>query len=227
MKLRPFHYVMLYGVMPLLYYTLRAYLKLLRVRVIGEEILLGCFADHGRLVVAVWHQRFLSALAYVTKFRHFKPIVMISRSRDGELAARVAQKLGLVPVRGSSSRGGTSALIAIREALKENPVAVHIVDGPRGPKGVVKPGLVSIAQMSGAVVVPLIISAEKAWVLGSWDRFMLPKPFSQVTIEWGQPFAVARELDQDRFEEARAEIEKRLARGYAEADLEAGWEQPQ
>lgn len=212
--------------MPLLYYILRCYLYLLRIRVVGEEILIGCFADHGHLVVAVWHQRFLSALAYVTKFRRFKPIVMISRSRDGELAARIAQKLGLVTVRGSSSRGGTNALLTIREALKENPVVVHIVDGPRGPKGVVKPGLISIAQMSDAVIVPLIISADKAWILGSWDRFMIPKPFSNVTLEWGRPFVVPGDLDREGAEELRREIERNLSAGYAESDLGAGWETP-
>jgi len=212
--------------LPLFYRILRFYLSLLRIRVVGEEIALGCLADYGRLVVAVWHQRFLPALAYVTKFKYFKPIVMISQSRDGELAARLANRLGLVTVRGSSSRGGTTAMLAITEALKENPVVIHIVDGPTGPKGVVKPGLISMAQMSGAVILPIIISAEKAWILGSWDRFMIPKPFSEVTIEWGQPFAVPRDLDPARHEELRREIEKSLAEGYAEADLSSGWEHP-
>jgi lysophospholipid acyltransferase (LPLAT)-like uncharacterized protein len=193
---------------------------------VGEEVALGCLADYGLLVVAIWHQRFLPALAYVTKFRYFKPIVMISQSSDGEVAARLARRLGLVPVRGSSSRGGTTALRAITEALKKNPVVIHIVDGPKGPKGIVKPGLISMAQMSGAVILPIIVSAKKAWVIGSWDRFLIPKPFSEVTIEWGQPFAVPRDLDPDRSEEIRKEIEQSLSEGYAEADLSSGWNQP-
>lgn len=226
LALQLYQYVLLYSVLPLFYCILRIYLFFLRLRVVGEEVALGCLSDYGRVVVAVWHQRFLPALGYVTKFRHFRPIVMISQSKDGELAARLAKKLGLVPVRGSSSRGGTTALLAIKEALKKNRAVVHIVDGPRGPKGVVKPGLVSIAQMSGAVILPVIVSAEKAWIARSWDQFMIPKPFSRVTIEWGQPFFAPRHIDRDRFEEMRRDVEISLSRGHADADLRAGWKQP-
>jgi len=210
----------------LFYYFLRCYLYLLRIRVVGEEIALGCLADYGQLIVAVWHQRLLPALAYVMKFRHFEPIIMISQSRDGELTARLTKRLGLVPVRGSSTRGGTTALVAILKALEKNPVVVHIVDGPTGPKGIVKPGLISMAQLSGAVILPLIVSAKKAWIIGSWDKFLLPKPFSEVTIEWGQPFVVPRDIDSARFEELRKEIEQSLSEGHAEADLSLGWKHP-
>jgi len=210
----------------LFYYFIRCYLYLLRIRVVGEEIALGCLADYGQLIVAVWHQRLLPALAYVMKFRHFEPIIMISQSRDGELTARLAKRLGLVPVRGSSTRGGTTALVAILKALEKNPVVVHIVDGPTGPKGIVKPGLISMAQLSGAVILPLIVSAKKAWIIGSWDKFLLPKPFSEVTIEWGQPFVVPRDIDSARFEELRKEIEQSLSEGHAEADLSLGWKHP-
>ncbi|MBW1836881.1 MAG: lysophospholipid acyltransferase family protein [Deltaproteobacteria bacterium] len=226
MGLRQFHYQLLYRLIPLFYYFIRCYLYLLRIRVVGEEIALGCLADYGQLIVAVWHQRLLPALAYVMKFRHFEPIIMISQSRDGELTARLAKRLGLVPVRGSSTRGGTTALVAILKALEKNPVVVHIVDGPTGPKGIVKPGLISMAQLSGAVILPLIVSAKKAWIIGSWDKFLLPKPFSEVTIEWGQPFVVPRDIDSARFEELRKEIEQSLSEGHAEADLSLGWKHP-
>lgn len=226
MGLRQFHYQLLYRLIPLFYYFLRCYLYLLRIRVGGEEIALGCLADYGRLIVAVWHQRLLPALAYVTKFRHFEPIIMISQSRDGELTARLTKRLGFVPVRGSSTRGGTTALVAILKALEKNPAVVHIVDGPTGPKGIVKPGLISMAQVSGAVVLPLIVSAKKAWIIESWDKFLVPKPFSEVTIEWGQPFVVPRDIDPARFEELRKEIEQSLSEGHAEADLSLGWKHP-
>ena len=226
MSVRAFRYHFINFLIPLFYYILRFYLSLLRVRVTGEEIALGCLTDYGRLIVAVWHQRLLPAVAYVTKFRRFEPIIMISQSKDGEWAARLAAKLGLVPVRGSSSKGGTTALHAITEALKQNPAVIHIVDGPRGPKGIVKPGIISMAQISGGVILPVIVSAKKAWVVGSWDRFVIPKPFSEVTIEWGQPFVVPRNLGPDRFEDLRRDIERNLADGYAEADLSMGWKRP-
>ena len=219
-------YLLLYRLIPVCYYLLRLYLALLRIRVAGEEIALGCLADYGRVIVAVWHQRFLPALAYVTRFRNFEPIVMISQSKDGELAARLAQRLGLVPVRGSSTRGGETALAAVLKALKKNPAVIHIVDGPQGPKGVVKPGLISMAQISGAVILPVFVSADRAWIMGSWDRFLVPKPFSKVTIEWGPPLVVPKDLDPAQNEEFRAEIEQRLSEGYAQADLSSGWDHP-
>ena len=221
-----YRYYFLYRLLPLFYYLLRFYLFLVRVRVIGEEIALGCLTDYGKIIVAVWHQRFLLALTYVTKFKDFKPIVMASQSRDGELTAWLAKRLGLVAVRGSSTRGGTEALAAILKALKTNPAVIHTVDGPTGPKGVVKPGIISMARVSGAVIVPVIISVDRAWVVGSWDRFLIPKPFSKVTIEWGPPLAVPRDLDPAADEEFRAEIQRRLSEGYAQADLSAGWKHP-
>jgi lysophospholipid acyltransferase (LPLAT)-like uncharacterized protein len=211
---------------PLFYYILRFYVSLLRIRVVGEEIAVGCLSDYGRVIVAVWHQRLLLGLAYVTKFRNFEPIIMISKSRDGDLGAMIAERLGLVPVRGSSSRGGDTALAAILTALKKNPAVIHIVDGPQGPKGIVKPGLITMAQLSCAVILPIIVSTRKAWILGNWDRFLIPKPFSEVTIEWGQPLPVSRDLDPSGNEEVRREIERRLSEGYAEADLRYGWKHP-
>jgi len=220
------HSLLTFRLVPLFHHILRFYVSLLRIRVVGEEIALGCLMDYGRVIVAVWHQRLLLGLGYVAKFRNFELAIMISQSRDGDLGAGLAERLGLVPVRGSSSRGGATALAAILKALKKNPAVIHIVDGPRGPKGVVKPGLITMAQLSGAVILPIIASAKKAWILGNWDRFLVPKPFSEVTIEWGQPMAVPRDLDPSGDEELRREIERRLSEGYAAADLRHGWKHP-
>jgi hypothetical protein len=210
----------------LCYYFLRLYLSLLRVRVIGEDEARRTFGKKGRIIAAIWHQRFLPALAYVTKFRSFKPIVMISRSRDGELVAGIAQRLGLIAVRGSSTEGGREALMAIARELRKNPAVIHIVDGPTGPRGVVKPGLIAMAQVSSAVIFPVIVSANRAWIMGSWDRFLVPKPFSEVTIQWGEPFFVERRLSKEAFEKTRLEIEMKLRKAYGEADLKCGWSSP-
>ena len=224
--LRLSHYLVKYRLISLCYYFLRFYLSLLRVRVIGEEEARRTFGKRGRIIVAIWHQRFLPALAYVAKFRSFKPIIMISRSRDGELVAGIAERLGLVPIRGSSSEGGREALLTIARELRKNPAVIHIVDGPTGPKGVVKPGLIAMAQVSGAVILPIIVSASKAWIMGSWDQFLVPRPFSQVIIRWGEPFFVERRLGKEGFERARLEIEAKLREAYREADLKSGWRVP-
>ena len=215
-----------YRLVPLCYYLLRLYLSFLRVRVVGEEAAHKQFSKYGRVIAAVFHQRFLPALAYVTKFRNFKPIVMISQSSDGELIASLASRLGLVPVRGSSTRGGRDALMAILRALKKNPGVIHIVDGPTGPKGVIKPGLMAMAQVAGAPIFPVIISAEKAWVMRSWDRFLVPKPFSKVTIRWGDPFPVPRGTRPEQLEELRKQVESLMLEAHAEADLKSGWRRP-
>lgn len=219
-------HVLRYRLVPLCYYLLRLYLSFLRIRVVGEEAAHKHFLKYGRVIAAVWHQRFLPALGYVTKFRSFKPLVMISQSSDGELIASLVSRLGLVPVRGSSTRGGREALMDLLRAIKKNPGVIHIVDGPTGPKGVVKPGLMAMAQVTGAAILPIIVSAEKAWVMKSWDRFLVPKPFSTVTIRWGDPFVVPRGTRPEQLEDLRRQVESALKKAHAEADLNSGWPQP-
>ncbi len=226
MAFRISRFIVKYHFSPIVYYFLRLYLSLLRVRVIGEDSAFRQYKKYGRVIVALWHQRFLPTLAYVTKFRVFNPIIMISPSRDGELISRVAERLGLAPVRGSSSKGGRDAFMTILKALETNPGVIHIVDGPKGPKGVVKSGLIRLAQMSDAVIIPVIVSADRAWVMKSWDRFLVPKPFSKVTIQWGQAFLVPRDIDAEKYKALKEDIEKRLTEAYAEADLRAGWGVP-
>lgn len=219
-------HVLRYRLVPLCYYLLRLYLSFLRIRVVGEEAAHKHFLKYGRVIAAVWHQRFLPALGYVTKFRSFKPLVMISQSSDGELIASLVSRLGLVPVRGSSTRGGREALMDLLRAIKKNPGVIHIVDGPTGPKGVVKPGLMAMAQVTGAAILPIIVSADKAWVMKSWDRFLVPKPFSTVTIRWGDPFVVPRGTRPEQLEDLRRQVESAMKKSHAEADLNSGWPQP-
>lgn len=212
--------------LPGAYLPLRLYLFSLRPRVVNEDLLQDHLAAGGKAVAVLWHQRFLPGLPYATTFRSFNPAVMISSSRDGDLISPVAKRLGLCPVRGSSSRGGKPALTAMVSAMSRNPIAAHVVDGPRGPKGVVKAGAVRLAQLAGAAIFPLHISAEKAWVLNSWDRFLIPKPFSQVLIRWGRPIPVNRKMDALAFENLRQRLERTLLDGHAHDDLEWGWSHP-
>ena len=226
MALHLSRYLIKLRLLPVCHIFLRLYLSLLRLEILGEEPAYERFKKHGRIIVPVWHQRLLPALAYVTRFKDFNPIVMISRSRDGELIADMAHRLGLVPVRGSSSRGGAEAFMTLVKELERNPAVIHIVDGPRGPKSVVKPGLIRMAHLSGAAIFPVTISTDRAWVAGSWDRFLVPKPFSKVTIQWEELFFVPTDADPEALEDLRKNIEIRLIKSYAKADLKAGWEAP-
>ena len=139
---------------------------------------------------------------------------------------------GAVPLERSFYRRDTAVVAqellwkTIVRKLEENPAVGHIVDGPRGPKGKVKPGLIRMAQLSGAVILPLIVSVDKAWIAGSWDRFLIPKPFSRVTVRWEEPFSVPRKSDPEELDAFRRQIEDKLIRAHAEADLRSGWKTP-
>ncbi|HEX7372944.1 MAG TPA: lysophospholipid acyltransferase family protein [Thermodesulfobacteriota bacterium] len=211
---------------PLAYFLLRLYLSMIRVRTLHEDTLLQFLQSGRKGVGAVWHQRFLGVLGYVRKFSYLSLSIMISRSRDGDWVAPVARWIGLRPVRGSSTRGGKEALAAMVQDLSQNQAALHIVDGPQGPKGVVKAGLIRLAQLSKAVIVPIYISVDRAWVARSWDRFLIPKPFSRVLVRFGEPIDVPEQMDSEAFEALRLEVEKKMIEGHAQDDLNFGWEKP-
>ncbi len=143
---------------------------------------------------------------------------MISQSRDGELISKIVSCLGIYPVRGSSSKGGRQALKEIKKLIHEGYKAAHIVDGPTGPLGVVKPGLLIIAQTSGMPIVPIITSAEKKWVFNSWDSFMVPKPFSRIIMKFVDEIYIHRKMKETDFEKKRMFIEDILKKSYVETD---------
>lgn len=193
-----------------------------RIKVIQPEIELNVLKGGQVPIYASWHQRFFTGITF---FARRKPIsIMISQSRDGELISRIVNQLGMHTVRGSSSRGGGKALHEICEMAHRGCRIGHIVDGPRGPFGVVKPGLVRIAQYSGMPIIPTVISNERNWVFNSWDSFMVPKPFSRVIIRFGDEIYVPKKLQGPAFEKKRFSIEDTLKKLYAETDLL--WEIP-
>jgi lysophospholipid acyltransferase (LPLAT)-like uncharacterized protein len=112
------------------------------------------------------------------------------------------------------------------EDLATNQIAAHVVDGPRGPKAVVKAGLISMAQLSGAAIIPVYISVNRAWIARSWDRCLIPKPFSRVLVRFGQPIDVPQQMESEAFEALRLEVEKKMIEGHALDDLNWGWEKP-
>jgi lysophospholipid acyltransferase (LPLAT)-like uncharacterized protein len=209
-----------HGLIPIAHWILRIYLLMVRIRIFHEEELFDHLHRGGKGIIAFWHQRIFLVVSYAGRFREFSPI---SQSRDGDLIADVARRLNFRPVRGSSSRGGREALAAVVAELSAHPLAVHAVDGPQGPRGLIKAGIIRMAQLSGAPIIPVYISVNRAWVLGSWDRFLIPKPFSTVWIRWDEPIPVPATLDNDAFETLRLEIEKRMRDNQEEDDRKCGW----
>ncbi len=145
----------------------------------------------GGALYALWHRQLLMLML---RHRDEGIAVMISRSRDGDLASGVAARLGYRTPRGSSSRGGGEAMQEmVAEARAGSPLALT-VDGPRGPAGRCKPGAVLIASRSGIPIVPAGAAPVRAWVARSWDRFVVPWPGTTVFTAYGEPLHVPPRL---------------------------------
>lgn len=189
-------------------FILRLYSRTFRVTVENEETWVTYLKGGGRVLLCAWHQQFFAAIQHFKSYESFNPSIMISKSQDGEIIARIAENQGWHAVRGSSSRDGGRALKEMIERLRQLRLAAHIVDGPKGPSGIIKAGVISLARATEAVVVPFYTAADRAWYFQSWDRFMLPKPFARVTIRFGQMMNFPVNDDKQTFESQISQLEK-------------------
>ncbi|MCP3952884.1 MAG: lysophospholipid acyltransferase family protein [Desulfobacterales bacterium] len=196
-----------------LYRFVRIYAGTLRLRVENEQPWLTHLENGGSVLLCTWHQQFFTAIRPFETYRRFNPTIMISRSNDGTLIAGVAQHAGWHTVRGSSSKGGREALRNVIARLAKSKLAGHIVDGPRGPAGLVKAGVIRLAHQTNAVIVPFYTHAENRWLFNSWDRFLLPKPFSRVHLRFGDMLKFDPTRDAAIFEKQRARLEKIMQPG--------------
>ncbi len=182
----------------------------------GEAQIAPLLAADRPIIPAFWHSRLLMA---PLGWRHERrPKVLISTHRDGELIARTVRHLGVGTVRGSSTRGGGGALREMLTALEAGDSVGITPDGPRGPRMRVQPGVIALASLSGAPVVPATYAVSHCRFLDSWDRFVLALPFGRGVYLWGEPMLVPRDADATAREAARLELERRLNALTAEAD---------
>jgi lysophospholipid acyltransferase (LPLAT)-like uncharacterized protein len=187
--------------------TISALLRTVRFRTVGEERIRG-LRDRGEPVVfVIWHGTLLPCAWH---HRGEGIATLISQNRDGEYAAGLVRRWGYRVVRGSSSRGGSGAMRELIRCLGEGRSLAITPDGPRGPRERMKPGALLAAQISGAPVVPAAAGATRGWYFGRWDRFLVPKPFSRVTIEYGEPIRIPRDLDDTGRAALEAEVETRM-----------------
>jgi lysophospholipid acyltransferase (LPLAT)-like uncharacterized protein len=193
-----------------LYRFARTYCWTFRLRIENETQWRDHLDAGGRVLLCCWHQQFFSFIRHFQSYRSLRPSLMISKSADGEMVAGVAVMSGWHTVRGSSSRGGSQALARMVARLRESGLAGHILDGPRGPIGRVKKGAIYLAQDAGARIVPTYAIAENAWFFNSWDRFFLPKPFSRVTIRFGEMLTVPKTSNPQQFEAQRKNLEETM-----------------
>jgi lysophospholipid acyltransferase (LPLAT)-like uncharacterized protein len=182
------------------------------------------FSDR-QIIAATWHR---SAVFFVYFFGFLKPMIMFSRSKDGEYLTRFAQKFGVQPARGSSSRGGAEGLKEMITHLKGGGKAcATVMDGPRGPARVAKKGLIVLAMETGVPLIPIIWSARRVWTFKkSWDQTMIPKPFSQIIINCTDPISIPPDLKPDELEDYRLKFEQILNTLTDEVDQMCGYHPP-
>jgi lysophospholipid acyltransferase (LPLAT)-like uncharacterized protein len=153
-------------------------------------------------IFALWHENVVATL----KAHAYKEpwLTLASKSKDGDYAAFVATKLGFTPVRGSSKRknkdkGGKEAMLHYVRGMQNGMSGGITVDGPRGPRRQCKPGVVAIAHQTGAPIVPVTSVASSYWEFNSWDRFKIPRPFSTITVTYGQPILIPEQATLEEY----------------------------
>lgn len=162
------------------------------------------------VIIALWHGEIFPVTGFGSKLTS-NLVTFVSQSKDGEVIARVLERLGHVTVRGSSSKGGVKALLRAKRIMeREERMAVFTVDGPRGPRHKVKGGIIFLAQRAGAKIIPFRAYPERAKVFDkSWDNFVLPMPFSRCPVYIGAPFEVTEEkLDEATLKREQERLEQ-------------------
>jgi hypothetical protein len=186
-----------------------------RVRWFGQEQLRTARINGGNVIYAFWHGRML---AFCFSHRRRLIHIMVSEHRDGEMIARAVDLLGFVPVRGSTTRGGLRALLQMADRVSAGYDVAITPDGPRGPRFEVQQGVITLAQRTGMPIVPVTNSASFRKTLSSWDRYIIPLPFSRVVILHGEPISVPRQLTPEGMEEKRTQLEVALQALTRQAD---------
>ena len=169
-------------------------------------------------IYAFWHGRQVFLVYLHENDNRLHPLV--SQSRDGELISRVCRSFGMETVRGSSSRGGTEAVLELKTLVEKGDRVSFTPDGPRGPLRQVQPGVVYLAQKTGCPIVPVAYGANRRWVFkGSWDEFIVPKPMNRISMIYGEPLYVK---PGDDLKKKAGELRAALMHVSQQADSVAG-----
>jgi lysophospholipid acyltransferase (LPLAT)-like uncharacterized protein len=170
----------------------------------------------GADIFCFWHQCVLPCTFY---FRRSHATIIVSQSFDGELIARILHLFGYRTVRGSSSAGGREGLLGLQQALKSGGPAIFTADGPRGPIYRTKMGPIKLAHLTGAPIGAFHLEPERAWTMRSWDRFLVPRPFTRIAVSWARWTQVPSDLDlpEIQFEQRREELNAAIERARLQA----------
>ena len=223
-KIRDFAYETFVGriIRKLVVPLVRAWFSTCRVTILNEQIYNEYFFNEVPFVGGTWHR---AAVYFLYFFSHLRPMIMISRSKDGELLANYAAGFGVVPARGSSKKGGRDALKQMQHYLRSGGKACGtVLDGPQGPAYVAKKGMIVLCRLSGSPFIPVMWSAKRTMTIrNSWDKMMLPLPWSRIYVAIGEPIHIPPDTKNDELEYYRKLIEDRLNNMMAEVDRRCGY----
>jgi len=193
------------------------------IRLVGLTLRYRFEDPHGHLrrnhsqspvIWVFWHNCLFSVPLVYRRFSgEALASALTSASRDGALIASVVKSFGARPIRGSSSRRGMAALIAMKKAIAGGDHAFITPDGPRGPRHHLQPGVVKLSQSAAVPIIAVSFHHSASWRLKSWDRFHIPKPFSRVIVHLGESIQVPPDVDKNDFELYRLKVENALGRG--------------
>ncbi len=198
---------------PLTLGLMRALWSTYRFRVSGGETLEAAAASGRPVVLVFWHEALAVCGWYMQRLIRLglRPIFVISPSRDGEFAMRMLERIGGKAVRGSATRSGVQAMRGLYRAVtRDERSAVIPADGPRGPRRHCKQGAVMLARLAEVPVIPIAFEASPSWRLRTWDRLLIPPPFSRIAIAVGNAMTVPRDLETDELESETRRLETRL-----------------
>jgi len=189
--------------------------KLSFIKIVGRHHLEQLREKKVSFIYVSWHGRILLPI-YIHRNQGITP--MVSLHADGEMTAQTLHKIGYRTVRGSSTRGGKEAFHDMIDVLNQGGLGAMVPDGPRGPRHYLKPGTLYLAQQTGAYLLPMTFSAKRKVQFNSWDRFILPWPFSKSVVIYGTPINVPKSLSQQQLEQLRAKFQEAMVQLEKQAD---------
>ena len=210
---------------PLFVILLKSIWALYRFEIRGEENFRELVATRQPVVFAFWHEGLLVVCRYMAELLAigYRLTFLISPSVDGEFGVQILARFGSRAVRGSARRSGAAALRRLLATIRDEGQSPCItLDGSKGPRRYCKPGAIMVARMAEVPLVPIGFAARKAWRLPSWDRHLIPRPFSKVAITVGDPYTVPRQMDGDAVEHWRSDLEQRVNNLMAAAESSVG-----
>ncbi len=198
----------------LISWLIRGWFLTCRIGEHGTDNRKQCGEHDHPVIVTFWHYAILYTFHHL---RRESAVVMVSASRDGEYIARLAARFGFASVRGSRNRRGLQAMKELMRHLSEGRHVALVADGSQGPALKVQPGAILLASKTGSPILPMTWSASRYWAIRSWDRMVIPKPFSRIDFFYGKPVFVPGNMKAEGIEDYRLQLERNLNEIYETA----------